>query len=584
MTYSPTAGPPSPTATPQTDPLPPPTPGEVGAALGPPDASTTALVDSSVDDASTPLESAGALPLVSAIQDNFSNAPNSSSQDDSGNRAPAPSTSPSYPYVGQAVDPYTNMPVDSSPSSGNSNAQNPDSLDDLLKSLTADEHSQYWAQTDTAPSYTNNAAPPTATDATQASAPSPTSTNFNPNTYFNGQPYDTTQYTTPGGQQFTEFDTYNPATGFELVAIPTDASQNASAAVTPNAATTSSPNATSGPSPAAPSTTPNNGGGPGPSSNNGPPGPNPNNYDPMQDRWFAKWLLYGNDTPIRDALTNDSNLQTAQNAAAVVGVGAALAAGALAAAPAVVAAYTEMGMTVASRYPVAAAIAVAVGAGMSNSSSPSWNVSSGVQAMTHELDSLAPEIENALPELADDLVTPIHNVVEDVAQQTSTVAENVANTSKGVAQNIANRIPTGPSFEGLIDNEEFSQAPEVIDRLSRARQFDIGGYFDLTGRGQFGRPFDNLDSDEALQNAFIRMTQNVSRTSSVTRNNPAMALTPQLHHTISNMTQAQMQGLTPQQVLQAHTNQMRSFVPDFAVNTLEAESQRFIESIFGPSK
>jgi hypothetical protein len=46
-------------------------------------------------------------------------------------------------------------------------------------------------------------------------------------------------------------------------------------------------------------------------------------FDPMADSPFASWLLYGNDTPVLDFLTNDSNLQVAQNVAAGVAFGAA---------------------------------------------------------------------------------------------------------------------------------------------------------------------------------------------------------------------------------------------------------------------
>jgi RHS repeat-associated protein len=55
-------------------------------------------------------------------------------------------------------------------------------------------------------------------------------------------------------------------------------------------------------------------------------------YDPMADRPFARWLLYGKDTPVRDFLTNDKNLKVAQDAAALVAItAAAIATGGLAA-------------------------------------------------------------------------------------------------------------------------------------------------------------------------------------------------------------------------------------------------------------
>lgn len=45
-------------------------------------------------------------------------------------------------------------------------------------------------------------------------------------------------------------------------------------------------------------------------------------FDPMADSPIAKWLLYGTDTPLRDWLTNDSNLHAIQLGAGGVAVGA----------------------------------------------------------------------------------------------------------------------------------------------------------------------------------------------------------------------------------------------------------------------
>ncbi len=39
-------------------------------------------------------------------------------------------------------------------------------------------------------------------------------------------------------------------------------------------------------------------------------------FDPQAGNWFAKWLLYENDSPWRDAITNDNNLKVAQDVAA----------------------------------------------------------------------------------------------------------------------------------------------------------------------------------------------------------------------------------------------------------------------------
>jgi hypothetical protein len=140
--------------------------------------------------------------------------------------------------------------------------------------------------------------------------------------------------------------------------------------------------------------------------------------------------------------------------------------------------------------------------------------------------------------------------------------------------------PTGPSFGGLIDTGEFESNPEIVDRLSRARQFDIGGYRSLTGRGEFGRVGDNLDSDEVLQNAYIRLIKNVDRASEVTRNNPAIALSPELHGLIQNLKAPELLGLTPDEVLQYHLQQMRDFTPDYILHILDREAQLYIQRTF----
>jgi hypothetical protein len=152
--------------------------------------------------------------------------------------------------------------------------------------------------------------------------------------------------------------------------------------------------------------------------------------------------------------------------------------------------------------------------------------------------------------------------------------------SDSIGTGIGDAVPTGPSFEGVIDPAEFENDPVIVDRLGRAQEFDIGGYRSLTGRGEFGRVGDNLDSDEALQNAFIRMEKGVDRVSEATKDNPAMALSPTLHRLIDNLTTADMQGMNAEQVLEYHLEQMRDFVPEYIVNMLEREAQQFISRTF----
>ena len=286
-----------------------------------------------------------------------------------------------------------------------------------------------------------------------------------------------------------------------------------------------------------------------------PPGPSGSGtvpFNPMADSPFASWLLYGNDTPILDFLTNDSHLKVAQNVALGVAVGAGtIATGGLLldAAPAIGNFAFEASIQVAARFPTATSIATGLGNAMTWTTVPRVAVGVGGAA-------IAAGAADELPALEQGIGNAVGNAVNEFGEA------------------------TGPSFEGVINPSEFENDPNVIDRLSRAREFDVGGYQSLTGRGQFGRVGDNLDSDEALQNAFIRMAKDVARVSPVTRDNPAMALTPQLHRLIQNLTTSQMQGMNANQVLQFHLQQMQGFVPDYILTILERESLQYIARTF----
>jgi hypothetical protein len=133
------------------------------------------------------------------------------------------------------------------------------------------------------------------------------------------------------------------------------------------------------------------------------------------------------------------------------------------------------------------------------------------------------------------------------------------------------------SFANLIDNSEFSSNPAIIDRLSRARKFDVGGYKSLTAKGEYSRPWDGLDSDEVLQNAFVRVAKNIGRYDPLLADNPAIALTPELHRQIGNLTSSQFQGRLAADVLRFHLDQMRGFTPDYVLVVLERESLKFIK-------
>jgi hypothetical protein len=89
-----------------------------------------------------------------------------------------------------------------------------------------------------------------------------------------------------------------------------------------------------------------------------------------------------------------------------------------------------------------------------------------------------------------------------------------------------------------------------------------------------------LDSDEVLQNAYIRLIKNVDRASEVTRNNPAIALSPELHGLIQNLKAPELLGLTPDEVLQYHLQQMRDFTPDYILHILDREAQLYIQRTF----
>jgi len=134
---------------------------------------------------------------------------------------------------------------------------------------------------------------------------------------------------------------------------------------------------------------------------------------------------------------------------------------------------------------------------------------------------------------------------------------------------------TESAFANLIDNSEFSSHPGIIDRLSRARQFDAGGYKSLTTKGAYGRLGDGLDSDEALQNAFVRYLKGISRHDPLLADNPATALSPELHRQIGNLTS--FEGRSAADVLRLHIDQMRGFTPDYVLVVLERESLKFIK-------
>lgn len=158
-------------------------------------------------------------------------------------------------------------------------------------------------------------------------------------------------------------------------------------------------------------------------------------------------------------------------------------------------------------------------------------------------------------------------------------------SAKPVAPVPASPPPNDHLFTGVISTKELGNHPKVIDRLSRAREFDIGGYHSMTGKGEFGRVGDYLDSDEALQNAYLRMMKDVERSSAATKNNPAIALSKSNHQMIKNLNMADMKSMTPHEVLEWHLSQikklpMKNLDPDMVVKELRKEAERFIKESF----
>lgn len=132
---------------------------------------------------------------------------------------------------------------------------------------------------------------------------------------------------------------------------------------------------------------------PVPSNVSAPSGSRTKPYNPNADSPFVSWLLYGKDTPFRDFLTNDANLQVVQNIAYGVAVGAsAIATGGLIldAAPGIFGTgIGTLGIGTASTGTIGTVTAAAPAA-LVIATNP------GVQEELQELETLAPQLENTL--------------------------------------------------------------------------------------------------------------------------------------------------------------------------------------------
>jgi hypothetical protein len=141
----------------------------------------------------------------------------------------------------------------------------------------------------------------------------------------------------------------------------------------------------------------------------------------MADSPFASWLLYGSDTPIRDFLTNDANLQVAQNVAGGVALGAAtIATGGmlLEAAPGILGTGAIGGSSIFGAGTASASSLVTIGTGaagvlVTHPELPG-ELEEGVEgtlpAIENTLQSLGPALENTLQEEAETVTPALHHI------------------------------------------------------------------------------------------------------------------------------------------------------------------------------
>lgn len=162
------------------------------------------------------------------------------------------------------------------------------------------------------------------------------------------------------------------------------------------------------------------------------PGPTTVPYDPMANSPFAKWLLYGNDTPILDFFTNDKNLQIAQNAAA----GVAIAAGTVAtggllleAAPTVIAGTQTFFATAAagaqSAYGTATLLATVAGGTLARNPQLAEELEEEVESALPSLENAAQSLESTLP-AGESKLASLSNELDTVLPELEETAESTA--------------------------------------------------------------------------------------------------------------------------------------------------------------
>ena len=140
----------------------------------------------------------------------------------------------------------------------------------------------------------------------------------------------------------------------------------------------------------------------------------------MADSPFARWLLYGSDTPVRDFLTNDANLLAAQNSA----LGIATAAAAVA----------TGGMV------LEAAPGLLAGLG-SGGSSTALLTAAGAAAASPQAQE---ELETLLPELKSSLSQELSETVNTEASALFQARDEAAETARRIVQQEINEGVTSP--------------------------------------------------------------------------------------------------------------------------------------------
>ena len=217
------------------------------------------------------------------------------------------------------------------------------------------------------------------------------------------------------------------------------------------------------------------------------PGPGIVPFDPQADSPLAKLLLYGNDTPILDFLTNDANLRVAQNTA----LGIAAAAGTVAtggllldAAPAIGAGVQSFFATAAAGAQSLASAPLAAGAvGASGVVATNPALQEELEEGVESLPALANEIEASLPSTEE----PTESVPSTAEQAASKFQDIVRQAQAFLNANKDLVIQLGGSSKG---------APISANQLGAA----IGQY--AKGNPAFARALGG-NAMEAVVNAII---------------------------------------------------------------------------------